>query len=347
MSRISLIFVGLCAFCAVMQVLYLQIHLDWQQPVLQATAAHSAGQADLRGILSGFLSETGALLIMAIAAFVASVAADNGSPSGRYWAIGSWIAAVIFVIVIAWQASALLNPDAFGPRLNHLLKIMARAEEYCRALGLALLLLASTSMICISPPYRIGANILVATIFGAMALYTYFFFRTPLDLAMIVFAVPEIILLTLLAIVTVDPHRRDEPHLIIGVALMLMAGLGADAVGMAAMRSAQVPSGYTVVTHHFAQQAFALLAFFAGWSLQSTNYKHDGKLWLHAIALSIVIMLWAYPIFSGGSEAIVAMDGAPDFSAPSNLHYNLGLCGMIVLILWGLAIPFTSSRAVR
>ncbi|NIY73126.1 hypothetical protein HCZ30_11865 [Marivivens donghaensis] len=331
-----------------MQVLYLQIHLDWSKPILQASATHGTSPVGLAGILAGFLRETAALLIMAVAAFVASVAAENGSPSGRYWAIAAWVASVMFVIIMAWQASALLNPDAFGPRLHHLLKVMARAEEYCRALALALLLLASTSMICISQPYRIGANILVATIFGAMVLYTYFFFRTSLDLAMIIFAVPQIILLTLLAIVTVDPHRRDEPHLTIGVALMLMAGLGADAIGMAAMHSSQLPSGYTVVTHHFAQQAFALLAFFAGWSLQSARYKHDSKLWLHAIALSVAILLWAYPIFtSGASDAVVAADGAPEFGAPSNLYYNLGLCGLIAFILWGLALPFTGSRAVR
>ena len=296
-------------------------------------------------------------LFLLSASFLAFIAGLRGAPLGKLWGITALIIALIQLLLALWETGAMLWPASFPIyplRLEHYAEIkdfsagaMFLSEDYFRMTALTLTILASASNVCTSKPYKLGSALLAVITLMTFGLFNFFRLHTGADIGLSLFIVPEVILLAILAIVMIDPMRPDEPHLTVGIGLVLITGMAFDLVSTLADDMYLGRSYYFIANNHLAQHGLMLFAFFAAWFRWKLPQGPQWCLWVHSGALGSALLLTYLPMMTIGQRG--GMRHMPDSTNEFpvlHLTSSIGSAVLVVVILLGLFAPrlFSSRR---
>ena len=239
-------------------------------------------------------------------------------------------------------------------RLEHYAEIkdfsagaMFLSEDYFRMTALTLTILASASNVCTSKPYKLGSALLAVITLMTFGLFNFFRLHTGADIGLSLFIVPEVILLAILAIVMIDPMRPDEPHLTVGIGVVLITGMAFDLVSTLADDMYLGRSYYFIANNHLAQHGLMLFAFFAAWFRWKLPQGPQWCLWVHSGALGSALLLTYLPMMTIGQRGGMRhMPDSTDEFPVLHLTSSIGSAVLVVVILLGLVAPrlFSSRR---
>jgi hypothetical protein len=296
-------------------------------------------------------------LFILSAAFLSFTAGARRAPLGNLWGYTALIIGLFQLVLALWETGAMLWPDRlpiYPLRLENYAGIkdfsagaLFLSEDYFRMSALTLTILASAACICTSKPYQIGSGMLSIITLITFGLFNFFRLHTGADIGLSLFIVPEVVLLAILAIVMVDPMRPDEPHLTIGIGVVLITGMAFDLVSTLADDMFLGKSYYFIANNHLAQHGLMLFIFFAGWFRWKLPTGPQWLLWGHSGALGLALLLTYLPMMTIGQRGGMRhMPNSTDEFPFLHLTSSVGAAILITIILIGLYAPrlFSSRR---
>ncbi len=295
----------------------------------------------------------GVALLYATSAYIAYLSDCRGAMSGRMWGnIALVLIAIILTTAIVkaygyvtdkpWHDDLLINMENQVRRYTLLQR--ALSFDVLQDAGIAILVLACSSIICTSPAYRIGA-ILLATI-----TFIIFFSGFALIIAGVapvttsLYLVPEIVMLALLSLILLDPERRDEPHLMVGVGLTVVATLLFDVLSISSA-GFRTGSYLAVAEGHFSQNGLAIFGFFAAYMANNGDRIKDALRWGHAVCIAFFMSAMYLPLAFLGASGVDRYDVETAMGYPM-LQWlsSLASFGMFLTLASGVAYPIIETK---
>lgn len=351
MVRVSFILTILFGLMVLVLSAYIRLELATPQsfPVtamLAASAIPYEATVHLHGMIA-------AAMMFFVAAFMGFVTRAVGAPMGHIWgaiSIAAGVALGLYCVYETWMLTQGVLPSEtwFDHREAHpsisIWETLSHDENYMMA-ALSMQLLVAGSVSCLSRPYRLGSIILTVVTLSTLAFYitlTYINGRNP---GISPFIVPEIVLLSILFIIMVDSNREDEPHLTVGLGMVLMSAFAFDIISGLALKDMS-KTFHAVANQHMAQNALLLFVFFAAyfrWLFPTRNLVFE---WIHSGILVTALMAVYLPLMvvgqmGGQRETLFAAVEHPYLQAASTLATMV----LYVVIGYGMAAPFIHKRS--
>ena len=292
----------------------------------------------------------GTALFFFVASFLAFVAREKDARVAHIWGGIAFGLGVLQILIAIWSFGHAISPT-FIPEISLIVHHhhadapqtwyqIILSEEYMQVTALTLILLACASTLCISAAYQIGSALMMALTLCTFALYSFFYLKTHSEIGLSLFIMPEVVLLAILAIVLVDPHRVDQPYLTIGVSIVLLAGLTFDLLSTMTDEQLLSDSYFYIANKHLAQHGLLVFAFFSAWSEWQNKTFDRGLEWIHASAIALAFLLTYVPLILIGRRGGMRFDLDTSATYP-DLNYlsTLGAYSLIVLIVAGLFLP--------
>ena len=336
----------------VMGLLSLFIRGELADPETSAALAFLGGD-NAQGLYETFVHFHGGIgtsLFFFVASFLAFVARARDARVAHIWGSIAFGLGVLQMLIALWSFGHDIAPTVvpeIGLIVHHhhteapqTWYQIILGEEYMQVTALTLILLACASTLCISSAYQIGSALMMALTICTFALYSFFYLKTHSEIGLSLFIMPEVVLLAILAIVLVDPHRVDQPYLTIGVSIVLLAGLTFDLLSTMTDEQLRSDSYFYIANKHLAQHGLLVFAFFSAWSEWQNKTFDRGLEWLHASAIALAFLLTYVPLILIGRQGGMRFDLDTSATYP-DLNYlsTLGAYSLIVLIAAGLFLP--------
>lgn len=300
----------------------------------------------------------GTLLFLLVASFLAFAKAQHNLRVARSIGFIAFAMAMIMLVFAVWEVAHVIwpevvpnNPVEANHDTGHLndhfstvrWSLLIFSEEYFRTAALTLTIAAAACAVCINSAYRLGSLLLMALIIVAFVLFTYFYLSSHSELSWSFLLVPQVVLLAVLAIVMIDPNHADEPHLTMGVGLTLVAGLAFDLISSLTFGVSTDETYFDVANEHLSQHTLLIFAFFSAYFARFGDSVNPLRIWLHAAALSLALIVSYMPMMAIGQEGGMAgsIETGDKFGDLQQLT-SFGFIGICVVVVWGLVMPWTS-----
>ena len=302
----------------------------------------------------------GLFLLFATCAYVSSSSHCNGALSGKFWTpLAMVLAAIVGTIAIAkgighaidadWHTLLFCSLNGVPHRYSLLVRLLS--FDLYQDIGVAVLVLSCSSIICTNPAYRIGA-VLLSTITILICIGNQTLFLTGIATQYTtLYLVPELVLLALISLTLFDPEVEDQAYLAVGVAFTVIATLFFDVLTIS-NTGFEIGTYLRTAENHFSQNGLAIFGFFAAFMAQYGRRSTLTFRWAHAFSIFLCLAAMYLPFAFLGGEGIDNTDierakgetGLQWISTAASIAMyiclNIGL-------FWPIYLNFTRARKLR
>lgn len=302
----------------------------------------------------------GLFLLFATCAYISSTSHCNGALSGRFWApLATVLAVIVGGIAVAKGIGHFIDADWHmllfcslnGTPHRYSLMVRLLSFDLYQDIGIAVLVLSCSSIICTNPSYRIGA-VLLATITILICVGNQTLFLTGFaPQYTTLYLVPEIILLALISLTLFDPEVEDQAYLAVGVAFTVIATLFFDVLTISSV-GFEIGSYMNTAENHFSQNGLAIFGFFAAFMAQYGRRTTLTFHWVHAFAIFVCMAAMYLPFAFMGATGIDSGD-LTRAKAETGMQWITSASGIAMYlclnigILWPAYLNFRRLRKVR